>query len=213
MVKKTNSFLITFEGIDGCGKSTLARSLYLLIKEDYNALLTQQPGGTSLGLKIRQLLNNRTQEYSPIAEYLLFAADRAQHIAEVIQPALKKGTIVLCDRFTDSSLAYQGYGRGLPKEIIKEINTWTTGETEPDIVFYLRVPYQESRRRQKIRNETLTDFEKEEEGYFQRVIAGFEEMFAQRPHTIILDGLLSPEELCQEAYALFKRLYLSGEKK
>jgi dTMP kinase len=207
MKKCTNGFLIAFEGIDGSGKSTLAQSLYALLKEEYVTVLTRQPGGTDLGGKIRELLHHRSTVYSPRAEYLLFAADRAQHAFESIIPALTAGSVIICDRYADSSLAYQAYGRGLPIDMIQTINTWATQNIMADITFYIALSYQESLTRVKKRNDEITAFEQEKEDYFKRVIAGFEALYTNRTNVIILDGTLSKEMLLQQAYdAVLKKL-------
>ena len=205
MKKCTNGFLIAFEGIDGSGKSTLAAALYELLKEEYVTILTRQPGGTQLGGQIRQLLHHRSTVYSPIAEYLLFAADRAQHAFESIVPALKQGSVILCDRYADSSLAYQGYGRGLDSDLIKTVNRWAMQEIVPNITFYIALTYQESLMRLKKRNSEITAFEQEEEDYFKRVIHGFECMYADRTDVVILDGALSKEELLKQTYAILQK--------
>ena len=118
---------ITFEGADGCGKTTQIKLLdeYLRAK-GYQTLLTREPGSKGLGEKLREILLNYDGEVSPVAESFLFLADRAQHIDCIIKPALKKGIIVLCDRHTDSTLAYQGYGRGLNLEEIRKLNKIAT---------------------------------------------------------------------------------------
>src|SRR5438067_1616217 len=111
---KTQGMLITIEGIDGSGKSTLAKNLYQhLIANDVDALLTREPGATPLGKALRTILQEKNVAVCDQAEYLLFAADRAQHFKDTIIPALAKGTVVISDRMADSSLVYQGYGRGL----------------------------------------------------------------------------------------------------
>ena len=204
MKKYTHGFFIAFEGIDGSGKSTLAQSLYILLKEEYKTVLTRQPGGTMLGTEIRQLLHHRSTVYSPLAEYLLFAADRAQHAFEVIVPALAQGSLVLCDRYADSSIAYQGYGRGLNTDLISTVNNWAMQEIVPHITFYIALSYQESLVRLKKRNAEATAFEQEKEDYFNRVIAGFEKLYKNRSDVIILDGTLNQKELLEQAYVAVK---------
>ena len=125
MKKKTNGFLICVEGIDGSGKSLFAQSLAKeLGKKGYPTLLTREPGGTPLGERIRELLFDKKTPPCHKAEYLLFAASRAQHCHQLIAPALAEGTIIISDRMADSSLVYQGYIRGLSVDFIRSVNTW-----------------------------------------------------------------------------------------
>jgi len=118
------SLFITFEGSEGCGKSTQAKALWRkLTRLGISAELTHEPGGTALGNQLRHILKRRRQvEISPTAELLLFAACRIQLVTEVIRPSLQQNKVVICDRFADSTIAYQGYGRGLNLEVIKKIN-------------------------------------------------------------------------------------------
>jgi dTMP kinase len=130
---------LTFEGCEGCGKTTQAKMLAdaLLVKAQ-DVVLCHQPGGTQLGQKIRDiLLDPECADMIPITETLLFAADRAQQVKQVIVPALKKGWIVIADRFIDSSLAYQGVGRGCGLEAVKNLNDWACGGIEPDLTVFL----------------------------------------------------------------------------
>ena len=205
MKKYTNGLFIAFEGIDGSGKTTVAQSLYALLKEEYKTVLTRQPGGTALGVEIRTLLHHRSTVYSPLAEYFLFAADRAQHAFEVIAPALAQGSIVLCDRYADSSLAYQGYGRGIDIDLIKKVNGWAMQEIVPDITFYSAISYEESLLRLKKRNSEITAFEQEKADYFKRVIHGFETMYKDRTDVITLDGTLTEKDLLQQVYTMVQK--------
>lgn len=132
---------ITFEGLDGVGKTTQAERLVSWLQEQgYDAVYTREPGGTSLGRKLRQiLLESREDSLTPAAEVLLMAADRAQHVQEVIRPALLNNKIVVCDRYVDSSLAYQGYGLRFPLEQVRNVNQVAVGGTWPDLTLLLDV--------------------------------------------------------------------------
>jgi dTMP kinase len=191
---------ITLEGIDGCGKTLLSKNLSQeLTNKKIDFLLTKQPGGTPLGQKLRTILHEEKDIVSDMSEYLLFAADRAQHIKQVVKPALEKNIIVISDRMADSSLAYQGYGRGLDTEKIKYINTWALQNTNPDIVFYIQIDLKTAQERIFKRNNELTSFEKEKTEFWQKVITGYNEIFKNRNNVIYLDGKKSPQDLTNEA--------------
>ncbi|MHB8895360.1 MAG: dTMP kinase [Candidatus Geothermincolia bacterium] len=130
---------ITFEGCEGCGKTTQATLLeQYLLDQGRDVILCREPGGTALGERIRDiLLDPACADMVPITEALLFAADRAQQVMQVIRPALAKGWIVIADRFTDSSLAYQGVGRGCGLEAVKNLNEWACGNIEPNLTIFL----------------------------------------------------------------------------
>ncbi|MCE2502514.1 MAG: dTMP kinase [Chlorobi bacterium] len=167
---------ITFEGIDCSGKSTQAQLLANKLQEaNHNIVELREPGNTRLSEHIRGILLNK--EYSEInerTELLLFSASRAQLVAEVILPSLHKGKIVICDRFSDSTIAYQGYGRGLPLNDIVHINRIATQETEPDMTFYLDISPETALERTDGREGIVQD-RMEEAGitFFKRVIRGY----------------------------------------
>lgn len=191
--------LITFEGIDGSGKSSAARALYDALVPEYPVIFTREPGATELGRVLRTLLQNRTFEVDPKAEYLLFAADRAQHMKEIVLPALQENKIVISDRMADSSYAYQGYGRGVDPEMIHTINRWAMKEREPDLTLYLMIDYKEARKRLSERKEKQTVFEQEQELFFKRVTEGFEAAFNKRKDKVIrIDGCRSQEKVHQD---------------
>jgi dTMP kinase len=153
--------LIVIEGIDGSGKSTLAKGLALALKAyGLDVLLTREPGDTRLGKSLRPILQQQPIPISPVAEFLLFAADRAQHFHEVIVPALRANKLVISDRMGDSSLVYQGYGRGIDKEKIKMVNEWAMQYIKPNLILYLRVPLHIAQDRLLQKRNLLTEFEK-----------------------------------------------------
>ncbi len=132
------SRLITLEGGEGCGKSTQAQYLYdWLTQTQRPVALTREPGGTPLGKRLRSLLLESGEGPTTMAELMLYAADRAEHVERVIRPALAGGTVVLCDRFIDSTVAYQGYGRGLDLDVIDQLNALATGGLVPDLTLWL----------------------------------------------------------------------------
>jgi dTMP kinase len=136
---------ITFEGIDGSGKSTQLRFLNNFLRaHGCNALLTREPGGTKLGLRLREALLDATEEVDPLTELLVFAADRAQHVRRILVPALEAGTVVISDRYADATVAYQGAGRGFSPELISQIVQLATGGLKPDLTLLFDVSIEES---------------------------------------------------------------------
>ena len=178
--------LIVLDGIDGCGKSTQLQHLadWLpgsgLMPAGSRLIPTREPGGTALGQAIRQLLLHTTDDQAPCprAELLLYAADRAQHVDTVIRPAVERGDWVLSDRFTGSTLAYQGYGRGLDAALITQLEQMATAGLVPDLTFWLALPIAESiRRRHGVQADRI---EAEGRTFLERVAAGFESLASQR---------------------------------
>ena len=175
----TKGTFIVLEGIDGCGKTTQLQALreWLpfsgLVPPSARLIVTREPGGTALGQALRGLLLHPPDAVrpEPITELLLYAADRAQHVAEVIRPALDAGHWVLCDRFTGSTAAYQGYGRGHGWEAIYALESITTSDLEPDLTLWLDVPLAESRRRRGGRPADRIEGEGDE--FLARVAGGF----------------------------------------
>ena len=174
-------FLITFEGGEGCGKSTQARLLYQKLQQhNIPSLLTQEPGGTPLGNKIRSVLKvKRDFTISPLSELFLFAACRSQLIQDVIGPALEAGQVVVCDRFSDSTVVYQGFGRGLDLSLIDSVNTSATGGLKPDVTILLDVlPEQGLQRKRKIHQDR---FDSEELSFHRRIREGYLNLAAKEP--------------------------------
>lgn len=183
---------ITLEGIDGCGKSTqsemLARSLEA---RGFDIALTRQPGGTPLGERVRKIvLANASADLSPMAELLLYAADRAQHVSEFIRPAIESGRIVICDRYTDSTVAFQGYGRGLSLEIIEELNRLATEGLAPDLTILLDLMPGLARARLDARQSEvasekgMTRFEDEASEFHARIREGYKKLATMHPSRI-----------------------------
>lgn len=201
----SNGLLIAIEGIDGSGKSTLAQNLATLLQENnYDVLLTKEPGGSALGKQLRTILQTQTVPITPLAEYLLFAADRAQHFKDVIIPNLQQGKIIISDRMADSSLVYQGYGRGLDKEKINAVNAWVMQGIEPQVKFYVRILPEVALQRIQQRNTALTAFEKEKETFVAQLMEGFDNLFYEQqktnPYVYTLEGHYRPLDLAQQAY-------------
>ena len=188
---------ITFEGIDGVGKSTQLDLLEAwLIKQGHEVVRTMEPGGTELGQEIRHLLLHRKGNVAPRAEALLYAADRAHHVTTKIEPALAAGKVVLSDRYFDSSVAYQGAARELPVDEVRDISLWAVGNLEPDLTFLLDMPAAQALTR---RDDTGTEpdrLESEEVGFFERARAQYLEMAAAERFKVI-DATMTIEAIHQ----------------
>ncbi|MBP3192432.1 dTMP kinase [Natronogracilivirga saccharolytica] len=191
--------LISFEGIDGSGKSTNIRNLCQYLEEKgYDVQVFREPGGTVLSEQIREILLNSDEDIHPIAESLLFSAARAQLVATRIRPALAEGTIVIVDRFFDSTTAYQGYGREvIPVWQIDQLNDLATQQLEPDITFYLRLPPEEAQRR-RAREGSEDRLERSGEKFFERVSKGFDQLAAEKERIITLDSTQPVEILTEQ---------------
>lgn len=191
-----SGLLISVEGIDGSGKSTLASLLSAsLQREQLPVSLTFEPGDTQLGTQLRELLQKKSLPMCDLSEYLLYATDRAQHFEEVIKPLLHEKKIIISDRMADSSLAYQGYGRGLNTDMIQAVNTWAMQNIAPDITLYVKISLETSMARLKARKTIPTAMEQEKADFTQRVISGFETIFHNRSNVIVLDGEQTPQEI------------------
>lgn len=186
------ALFITLEGVEGCGKSVQAKSLYRrLSRLAIPALLLHEPGGTPLGKKISYWLKWGRDTASPLIELFLFNACRAQLIAEIIKPNLKSGKIIVCDRFVDSSTAYQGYGRGLDLDMVKRMNSVATQGLEPDLTFLLDIPVEQGlgRKRTKRRDR----FEREDITFHERVREGYLKLAASEPERWLVIDATQPK--------------------
>jgi dTMP kinase len=188
---------VTFEGLDGSGKSTQAELLRRRLEADGSEVVaTREPGGTALGEGIRELLLGGADAISPWGEAALFLAARAQLVEEVIRPALERGAHVVCDRYIDSSLAYQGLARGLGVERVLELNLEAVGGLLPDVTFVLLVDPGVARRRMGAERDRI---EREDDGFRARVDAAYRELATRFPERVIaLDGDRSAEEIAAE---------------
>ncbi|HVA32933.1 MAG TPA: dTMP kinase [Candidatus Baltobacteraceae bacterium] len=191
---------VTIEGIEGSGKSTLLAGLAgALRSEGCEPLMTREPGGTPVGDAIRGIFLDRSIAISPLTEALLVNAARAEHVAGTIRPALAAGTVVLCDRFVDSTLAYQGYGRGLDLELLRRLCSIATGGLEPDLTLLIDVSVGVSRDRTRARVHA-DRVESEDDAFHQRVRAGFLELARTSPRHHVLDGALAEAALLDQAW-------------
>jgi len=193
---------ITFEGLDGCGKSTqLKRLAAVLSAEGAPVVVTREPGGTPTGEKIRQLLlDTNTSSLAPMAELALMFAARTQHIAEVIEPALAQGKVALCDRFTDSTEAYQGGGRKLGSEIVLALHRILCGNLQPDLTILMEsdvaASVDRARRRNKMQaGKDENRFEQESRAFFGRVRSAYLAIAAREPQrVVVVDARGTPEQ-------------------
>lgn len=194
---------ITFEGIEGSGKTTqIAKVAEFLRSLGHDVVTTREPGGCPIADAIREiLLNPANNALENRAELLLYAAARAQHVAEVIQPALKQGQIVLCDRYTDATLAYQGYGRGLDLDLIEELNILASDSCRPHLTLLLDMPHEAGLERALVRNsvQNMADegrFEQESLNFHQRVREGYLFLAQKDPQRIrVVDATGTPAEV------------------
>jgi len=185
------ALFIVFEGGEGCGKSTQTRALYRrLSKDGFGAVLTREPGGTRLGERVRRHLKQTDETpISPLAELFLIATARAQLVSEVIRPELEKGKTVICDRFTPSTLAYQGYGRGLDTDAIRDVNDIATDGMSPDLIVLLDIPVEAGLSRKKSRERDR--FESESLAFHSRVRRGYLDLAEADPRRwLVVDGRL-----------------------
>lgn len=196
---------ITFEGSEGCGKTTQIQSLCGRLQEEgREVLLTREPGGTAAGEKIRDLLQHAPEGegLTPEAEVLLFTASRAQLVREQIMPAIERGVYVLADRFLDSTTVYQGVARGLDAAAVAAINRFAVGECMPDMTFLLDLDIKEGRRRVSERSRGDEDrMERETDAFFEKVRRGYLDLAAREPERfIVLDAMKSPDEIGREIW-------------
>lgn len=197
--------LVTLEGGEGSGKSSQADALATLLREhDYDVTITCEPAGTKLGEIVKGIFQ-RGVAVTPEAELLLFAAARAQHVQEVIRPALKRGHVILCDRYTDSTLAYQGYGRGLSLDHLRAVNHIATGGLPPHFTILLDLPPEIGLARKE--HEPLGDsIGKESLEFHQRVRAGYLELAQREPkRMVVVDASLSKDQVTQATWQHLQR--------
>ncbi len=202
---------ISFEGIDGSGKSTIIQEVYKHFNQtNVPTILTREPGGNKIAEKIRDIiLDTDHGAMDDRTEALLYAASRRQHLIEKILPALEQGKMVLCDRFVDSSIAYQGYGRGIGAKEVLDLNLFAIEDHMPDMTFFLDVDVKTGQSRMKHRE--LDRLEEAGLSFFERVYDGYQQFIHDNPRIMIIDGTKSITDISQEIIAhIEKRLNHAG---
>lgn len=207
---KTNGKLIVFEGVEGCGKTTQIKRSLIWLQNSFihkEVFVTREPGGTDLGIRLRQLLleQKEVSQIQNTAELLLYAADRAQHVEEVLKPKLALGAIILCDRYTDSTIAYQGYGRGLNLALIHQLNDLATGGLLSDLTLWLDVNVEISLERK--RGQGFADrIEQEAIAFHRRVQQGYNQLALNHPNRIVrVDASLSEAAVQEQIQAILRQ--------
>ncbi len=207
--RSTSGLLITFEGIDFAGKTTQIELLIRALEDaGHQVLLVREPGGTLISEKIRRiLLDPSCKEMCSQTELLLYSASRAQLVSEKVLPALEKGQVVICDRFYDSSTAYQGYGRGLNLDVVAKLNAFAAYGLVPDATFFLDLEPEAASVRQKERGEAEDRLESASKEFFQRVRNGYLQVADDRTRTVIkMDAKSDPDVLHQRIWSEVKPL-------
>ena len=202
----SRGYFIVFEGIDGSGTTTQSRLLASYLSEaGLPVTLTREPGGTPVAEKIRQLVLDPSLEgISPTSELFLYAASRSQHVEEVILPSFNRGDVVICDRYTASSLAYQGYGRELNLEKIKQVNRLAVGECLPDATIYLILPVEVAWARLR-RRDTADRLEQTGMALQQKVARGYQEIAKRDPAGLVFDAQLKIDRLAKKIQDALRR--------
>jgi len=191
---------ITFEGGDGAGKSTQLQLLAKWLDEQKKTyVLTREPGGTDVGLELRDIILHRKGFLAPRAEALLYAADRAHHVHTVVRPALERGDVVVQDRFFDSSVAYQGAGRVLSEDEVRDLSLWAVEDLRPNLTIVLDVPAEVARARRDSTRDVYDRLEAEADDFHERVRQAYHRLAGAEPERIVIvDGELPAEEIHQQ---------------
>ena len=199
---------VTFEGVEGCGKSTqLSRAAEMLRQSGHSVLATREPGGTDIGRRIREILMDVSHDnLEPAAEWLLIEADRRQHVAESLRPALARGEFVLCDRFSDSTEAYQGAGRGLDRDAVRFVDAIARDGLVPDLTLLYDLPPEVGLRRARERDGRTGRFESAEVSFHERVRASYLAIAKREPgRVVVIEADGTPEDVFQETWNALRR--------
>nr|WP_204104548.1 dTMP kinase [Spirulina major] len=211
--------LITFEGVEGAGKTTQIERSRDWLQHHFNnkipIITTREPGGTILGQELRRLLlaiTQPTMQPTTTTELLLYAADRAQHVEEMLKPELERGAIILCDRYTDSTIAYQGLGRGIDLKLINSLNKIATGGLESNLTFWLDVEVEIGLKRAKERGKQSDRIESSDLAFHERVRQGFAQLAAQNPHRIVkIDARPSASDVQIKIQQILRKFFRERE--
>ena len=206
---------ITIEGPDGSGKTTALQQVVPRLQQEMNrkVVATREPGGSPIAEKIRSLiLDPLHTDMDSRTEALLYAASRRQHLIEKVLPVLESGDVIFCDRFVDSSIAYQGYARGIGEEGIREINQFATEGLEPDVTLYIDVPAEVGIQRihANLDEREYNRLDQEKLDFHEKVRAGYQQLAKANPERIVVvDGTMSREEVAESCYQIIKNRYPS----
>ena len=207
---------ITFEGPDGSGKTTQIRKLIPVLQEKgLDIVHTREPGGTDIGDQIRSdIMNMKNKSLHPRAEILLFCASRAQLVEELIRPSLAEGKLVLCDRYADSTMAYQGYGHGLDKTVLTHLLDFATGGLKPDLTLLLDISAEAGLRRRLVNHDEWNRMDDYALQFHERVRRGYLEMAAKEPDRfVVINADRSPEQIHEEILAVLLKKGVRSPKK
>ncbi len=202
---------VTFEGIDGCGKTTQIKLLEKYLTEKKHEVVSlREPGGTVFSEVVREILLSNKTDVNPVSELFLFEAARSDLTEKIILPELKAGKIVLCDRFFDSTTAYQAYGRGLDLVTVSGLNRFATADLVPDLTFYFDISLETSAERtgDKIKDR----MESSGREFFERVVSGFRKIASEEDRVLRLDGERAPEDLAEEIVEIIENKISSVKK-
>lgn len=204
---RKNGIFVTFEGIEGSGKSTQAYCLYKhLLDLKLDTILTREPGGTDLGGNIRRMILESGKVF-PVAELLLFLADRNQHINEIIKPALERGAVVICDRYYHSTYAYQGDARNIDWNTVKLLNEFAIEGLKPDLTFLIDVPVEVGFQRKKTNDLGLDRIEQEDSRFHNTVRSAYLKLGKEESMMVVIDGTRKEEDIKKEVLNLFRQKF------
>jgi len=196
MRNNKNGFLVAFEGVDGCGKTTLIQACEQRLRVMYDDIvITKQPGGSSLGSVLYTSVGEQSTKITPMTEFLLFAADRAQHMHDVIIPAKNRGALILCDRMGDSSLVYQGYAKSVDIAFIQQVHAHIIGTNKADLTIFCLISAKEASMR-RARRKNNDQFDRRDDTFFDVICRGYQELYAEsRDDVLVVDALLPINQL------------------
>lgn len=208
MKENYSGFLCTIEGVDGAGKSTLLANLKKLFQEtNITTFFTREPGATHLGKKLRAMILEKEVATCPLSEFLLFAADRAQHFQDFIIPQLQEGNLIISDRMADSSLAYQGYLKGISIDMITLVNAWCMQQVQPDVTIYLKISADDAQKRIAATRGMSDKFEQESLKHLDKLVHAFDTIFAKRDTIIIVDATQDTQTIAKSVFQQIVELY------